>query len=780
MSNFRLQLLHAADMEGGGGDLLNAPNFAAIVDYLEDQEAHSLFVSSGDLVLPGPYLAAAGESFLQPAIQAAAEAVYGLPKGALEGVTTASGRVETLLMDLLEAEAVTLGNHEFDQGTGLIADMIAPVMGEGGSLADLEWMGSQFPYLSANLDFGQDSNLSGLATSEILERDAFRALPEDVVNGAEPPKLAPAIVTERGGEQIGIIGLTTQILASISSPGDTEVLSGGSNDMQALAEIVQPIIDQLEAQGVNKIVLASHLQQIQFEEELATLLDGVDVVMAGGSNSLLADSEDVDRGLFPGAPQPYNSYPILTQDAAGDDVAIINTDGGWRYVGQLVVEFDEQGRLIADSLEPATSGVYAATNQQVEALWGDLENAFAEGSKGAIADELVSAVAGFVAEQDGNILGLTDTYLVGERGAVRTEETNLGNLTADANLWYARQVDDEVLVSLKNGGGIREPIGRVVVEGDDSEPSFEVPGADPAIGKPEGGVSQLDAASSLRFNNDLAILSVTREKLLELLEHAVAASAPGVTAGQFAQVGGIQYSFDWNQSAGERIQNAVIVGDNGESRDVLAVDGRLVGNADKVVKVVTLGFLGDGGDGYPLGEGNYLERVDLVEAFSDDGLFTFADAGTEQDAFAEYMGTFHSETPFSEEETPASEDQRIQNLAERDDAVLQGEVDPLLRLYDAAFDRDADGAGLGYWLDQQEILKTDRIADYFVGSVEFQQLHGQIQGEAFVDLMYANVLEREADSAGRDYWLEQLEQGDSMGAVMVGFTESQESLMLFG
>jgi len=363
---------------------------------------------------------------------------------------------------------------------------------------------------------------------------------------------------------------------------------------------------------------------------------------------------------------------------------------------------------------------------------------------------------------------------------VRTEETNLGNLTADANLWYARQVDDEVLVSIKNGGGIREPIGRVVVEGDDSEPRFEPPAADPSIGKPEGGVSQLDAASALRFNNDLAIISVTREKLLEVLEHAVAASAPDVTAGQFAQVGGIQYSFDWSQPAGERLQSAAIVGDDGETLDVLAVDGRLVGSPDELVKVVTLGFLADGGDGYPLGEGAYQQRIDLVEAFSDDGLFTFADAGTEQDAFAEYMAAFHAETPFGEVETPASEDTRIQNLAERDDAVLEGDVDVLLRLYDAAFDRDADGAGLGYWLDQQETLDTVRIADSFAASEEFQQRHGQIQDEAFVDLMYENVLEREADSAGRDYWIEQLTQGDSMGAVMVGFTESQESLMLLG
>ncbi|MGQ7289377.1 DUF4214 domain-containing protein [Vreelandella venusta] len=779
MSNFQLQLLHAADMEGGGGDLLNAPNFISIVDHLEDQYANSLFVSSGDLVLPGPYLNAAADSSLQAAFQTAVEEIYGLDAGSMSGITAASGRVETLLMDLADAAAVTLGNHEFDLGTGLIEAMIASVV-NGGSTADAEWLGAQFPYLSANLDFSGDSALSGLATEEILSQDAFQATLEELLAGANKPKLAPAVIAERGGEKIGIIGVTTQILESISSPGDVNVLTGGSNDMQALAKLIQPIIDDLEAQGVNKIILSSHLQQIQFEEELATLLDGVDIVIAGGSNSLLADQEDQDRGLFPGAGEPYDTYPIVTQDAAGNDVVVVNTDGGWRYVAELVVEFDEHGRVIADSIDENSSGIYASTDEQVEALWGDLVSAFAEGTKGNIANDLVGSVGEFVAEQDGNILGLTDVYLVGERAAVRTEETNLGNLTADANLWYAKQLDEDVVVSFKNGGGIREPIGNVVVDGSDSEPTYQAPSANPTIGKPEGGVSQLDAASSLRFNNDLAIITITRSKLLEVLEHAVAASAPGVTAGQFAQVGGIQYSYDLSQSAGERIQNAVIVNDDGSTNDVLAANGRLVGSAEETVKVVTLGFLADGGDGYPLGEDSYQDRIDLMSAFEDDGLFDFAEKGTEQDAFAEYMASMFSETPFSEQETPASEDLRIQNLGERSDAVFDAPVDPLLRLYDAAFDRMADGKGLGYWLEVSESVSLSDIADSFVGSEEFARQYGSVENDAYIELMYENVLERASDAAGQAYWLDKLDNGAERGAVMVGFTESAESMMLFG
>ncbi|MBL1269846.1 MAG: 5'-nucleotidase C-terminal domain-containing protein [Halomonas sp.] len=777
MSNYRLQLLHASDMEGGGGDLLNAANFVALVDYLEDQEANSLFISSGDLVLPGPYLAAASDSSVQSALQEAAEEIYGLDEGSLSGILAASGRVETLLADLLGTTAVTLGNHEFDQGTALIADMIA-ARTDGDTVADISWLGSQFAYLSANLDFSADSNLAPLATTDIIDIDDVRATPEEVAAGAQTPKIAPAMVTERGGEQIGIIGITTQILESISSPGATDVLAGGSNDMQALAELIQPIIDQLESQGVNKIILASHLQQIQFEEELATLLDGVDIIMAGGSNALLADEEDQGRGLFPGAEQPYDRYPILTNDSAGDDVVIINTDGGWRYVGQLVVEFDEQGRLIVDSIEEATSGIFASTDEQVAALWGDTESAYAEGTKADIANDLVNAIAEFVADQDGNIFGQTTAYLVGERGAVRTEETNLGNLTADANLWYARQIDDSVMVSFKNGGGIREPIGRVVVDGNDSQPRYLPPEANEAIGKPAGGISQLDIASSLRFNNDLAIVSLSRHELVNAIEHAVAAAGPGVTAGQFAQVAGIQYSFDWNQPAGNRLQSAAIVDDNGTIKDVLIANGRLVGNADAEVRVVTLGFLADGGDGYPLGDNVNANRIDLVNIGLGEGTANFVAAGTEQDAFAEYLQAMYSEMPFDQAETSASEDTRIQNLSVREDSVLKEDPLSILRLYDAALDRDADGQGLGYWLEESSVLPLNEMADRFIASDEFQVSNANLSNNAFIDLMYSNVLEREAESAGKAYWNEQIDNGLSLGAVMVGFTESPESLAM--
>ena len=132
--------------------------------------------------------------------------------------------------------------------------------------------------------------------------------------------------------------------------------------------------------------------------------------------------------------------------------------------------------------------------------------------------------------KDGNVFGETDVFLEGRRGEVRTEETNLGNLTADANLAYAKELDPSVTVSIKNGGGIRAPIGFISNDGD------ELPTQENGDIKEEGEISQLDIENSLRFNNELSLLTVTAAELKQILEHAVAASGGDATPGQFPQV----------------------------------------------------------------------------------------------------------------------------------------------------------------------------------------------------------------------------------------------------
>ena len=659
---FALQLLFASDLEGDVDAIGNAPNFAAIAEYFQGLDTPTITLSAGDNYLAGPFFAAANDEDVAGALSEVYQSLYG--EDAIGLIEPASGFVDMTIMNVVGFDASAPGNHEFDLGEGAFGDIIAPQVDETGLLA---YPGAQFPYVSANLDF-EDSELANLFTAEAQDSSAHVTDPADP--DPETPKLAPSTIVEVDGERIGVVGATTPILASISSPGTVGVEGpgAGTNDMAALAQILQPEIDALEGRGIDKIITVSHLQQFALEKELAGYLDGVDIMISGGSDTLLADDNDV---LRPGD-GAADALPVFETDAAGDPVAIVSTDGQYSYVGRLTLDFDEQGRIIPESLDPDTTGAYATTDAAVEELYGDLEGAFTEGSKGALVKTLTDAVSDVVEELDGNVFGRTDVFLEGRREAVRTEETNLGDLSADANLQYARDQGYDVDVSLKNGGGIRNPIGTLAIDGTPLPPQ-----ANPVSGKETGEISQLDIQDSLRFNNGLSVLTLSAEDLKAVVEHGVAESVDGNTPGQFPQIGGMAFSFDPDAEVGSKVQSLAIL-DDGGVEDVIVEDGTVQGDAGRPIEMVTLGFLADGGDAYPfpdLGQ----NRIDLAldEEAARTGAATFAPDGSEQDAFAEYLAAAFNDTPFAVAETSPEGDERIQIIGVREDTVLDG-VDAMI------------------------------------------------------------------------------------------------------
>lgn len=697
MTNFRLQILHASDLEGGVNAISDAPNFAAIVDSLEDLVDNSITLSAGDNYLAGPFFSAAGDITFRNSglFNNVYNQLFGLPNQTINtsysSLREGSGRVDISIMNIIGFDASALGNHEFDLGSEVLRTIIAAEY-RGAGLADDRWVGTQFPYLSANLNFAADSNLSGLFTPNILPNTAFQTNPTASLAGTTTPKIAPATIIERGGEKIGVVGATTQLLESISSPTGTRVQGTKANDMNALAAILQPVINQLQTQGINKIIVVSHLQQIALEQQLITKLRGVDIVIAGGSDTILANGDDNLRS----GDTPANTYPIVTTNADGDPAVIVSTDGEYSYVGRLVVDFNANGILVdangspldaVSDLDLVINGPVATTEDQVIALWGSKEAAFAQGTKGNLVKQLTDAVEGLVAAQDSNVFGRSTVFIEGRREQVRTQETTLGNLSADANLFFAKTIDATVQVSIKNGGGIRAAIGEV-----DANGTLLPTQANPFSGKQTGEISQLDILDSLRFNNGLSLLTVTAAELERILEYGVAATAEGATPGQFPQVSGIQFSFDPSKQAivfernangrvtgvqkeGDRIRSLAIVDpNNGQVLDVIVENGQLVGDANRQIRLITLDFLAGGGDNYPFPEFGE-NRVDLTQPINATrtGVATFAADASEQDTLAEFLAAnfpVAGNKAFNIVETPPEGDTRIQNLNFREDTVL--------------------------------------------------------------------------------------------------------------
>ncbi|EHM01669.1 5'-nucleotidase protein [Acetobacteraceae bacterium AT-5844] len=681
--SYTLQILHGSDFEGGLAATSRADRFAAIVDKLEDQVTNSITLSAGDNFIPSPFSAASADPAVREAFQAFYAWLLDVPVESLGGLREAAARVDMAILNGIGVQASTIGNHEFDFGPNTFADALDFIA--SGSTASS--IGAMFPYLSANLDFSGDSAMRNLFTEALRDAASYGTTAADLADAAAiaaeaaDQQIAPWTTIEENGETIGVLGLTTQLEESLSSTGGVTVKDpagdGGVNNTDELVAIIQPLIDQMTAQGINKIVLLSHLQQYQLEVELAAKLSGVDVIIAGGSHAIFADGNDT---LRPGD-AASETYPVIVNGADGKPTAIVSTSGEYSYVGRLVVTFDENGVIIPDSIDNAQSGAIATIDENVAALWGN-EDAYADGTRGGEVRKLTDSVQEVISAKDGNVFGSSKVYLEGRRAEVRTEQTNLGQLSADANLYVAKQFDSEVMVSVKNGGGIRAEIGSIsgqpiAVEG----PTV----ANPTAGKPEGGVSQLDIENALRFNNALSVVTISAEGLAVILEHAVAGIAPGSTPGSFGQFSGIAFTYDPDATAqvvnatgdvitaGARIQSAAILNEDGTVADELIRDGELVGDAARGIKLVTLSFMVDGGDSYPFAK-YVTDRTDLLnDPALDGGLANFTGAGSEQDAMAEYMAAFHSGTflAYGQRDVGPEGDALVQNLAMRDGDVTQ-------------------------------------------------------------------------------------------------------------
>ena len=108
-----------------------------------------------------------------------------------------------------------------------------------------------------------------------------------------------------------------------------------------------------------------------------------------------------------------------------------------------------------------------------------------------------------------------------------------------------------------------------------------------------------------------------------------------------------------------------------------------------------------------------------------------------------------------------------------------GNAGQAYRLYQAAFDRIPDTAGLGYWISHLDsgVENLKQVASGFINSAEFKQLYGANLSDAgYLTALYQNVLHRASDQSGFDYWNGRITAGASRADILVNFSESQENI----
>lgn len=533
---FRLTLLHNNDGESKYvvGDSINnyggITRFKTVLDRLRTEAATDVVPAGTD---KGTLTVSSGDNFLA-----------GLNlKASFQRFDSGTGPMyDSDAIAALGYDAVTIGNHEYDFGPTRLADFISRE-------------GSGVPFLSANTDFTGEPELQKLV---------------------DDGRIASSTVVVKGNQLLGIIGVSPPETPTISSTRNVKLAAN-------VAEIINDEAEALTELGVNKIIVSSHLQNTNNEKAVVAQLENVDIVISGGADDLLANPGD---RLVPTSPAsvPVGPYPVVATDSTGASVPIVTTQGEYRYLGRLTVNFDAAGKLV--STDATKSGPVRIVADQAQPDYAAEDATL----KARITDPLVAFKASLAA----NKIGTTAVNLDGGNpDPIRLKESNLGNLVADAFLAAVNRtaVADgrpPANIAFSNGGGIRTSIAA-------------------------GDITEKSTFDVLPFDNLMVTVpNVTPQKLKDLMEWGVAALPAG--NGKFPQISGFKIVVSTAGTA--QVQSGSTITTSGTRiRSITLDDGtKIVDNGAVVagapnVNLATTNFTANNGDSYPF---NGLPQISAV------------------------------------------------------------------------------------------------------------------------------------------------------------------------
>ncbi|WP_019603778.1 5'-nucleotidase C-terminal domain-containing protein [Teredinibacter turnerae] len=469
--------------------------------------------------------------------------------------TLFKGEADAAMMNQVCFDVFAPGNHEFDAGDAGLARFLDDLNGSGCNTATV----------AAN-----------------VQPHANSALAQDY--------LQPYTIKDFGGEKVGFIGIDIAGKTKNSSfPDEGTTFSDETATAQA-------VIDQLTAEGVNKIVLVTHYQYAK-DQALASALHNVDVIVGGDSHSLLGDDTFTALGF-----NTVGDYPTQVQNLDGNPVCIVHA---WEYahlLGRLEVNFNAAGVVESCTGNPIVpmeaSFSYAYSDSETRVLEGDdayqVRKALAAHDEIAFVaadaatadilqtyqaqtDVLKQTLIGTVSEDlclvrwpgdsRSSLCDRMDTYAYG---------SDISNIVAKAFLMVTPEAD----IAIQNGGGVRVDV-------------------------PMGNYSIGDAYVLLPFSNTLVVLEMTGQQVVNVLEDALSyALDEAQSTGAYPYASGLRYNVDASAAKGSRVSN-------------VEVNARVAGswtpiNLANTYKVVTNNFIASGQDGYttfetPFKAGNYVD-----------------------------------------------------------------------------------------------------------------------------------------------------------------------------
>ncbi|XP_058056197.1 apyrase-like [Anopheles bellator] len=362
--------------------------------------------------------------------------------------------VTSHFLNLLPADAMTLGNHEFDHGIDGVVPFLDTI---------------ESPMLVANIDDSLEPKMQG--------------------------KYQKSVVLARGGRRIGIIGV-------IHHATDTLSMTERLHFLDEVPAINQEAAAMREL-GVDIVVVLSHCG-VTIDQQIARECPDVDVVVGGHSHTLLHNGNGTD---WPDTPTA--SYPIVVEQPSGRQVLIVQAGSFAKYVGHLVVYFDEQGEVVRwegdteflDESLPKDEAI----EQEIQTWRVQVE---------ALAVRPVGSTRVFLSKPD-----------------CRTGECNFGNFVADAFVdYYAERAESELewtyaSIGITNDGGLRT--------------SLSV-----------GTLTYEDLVTAIPYENTIDTFELQGQYLLEALEY----SASRYDTADVLQFSGLRVVFNMTRPAFQRVQ----------------------------------------------------------------------------------------------------------------------------------------------------------------------------------------------------------------------------------
>ncbi|MDX0867707.1 LysM peptidoglycan-binding domain-containing protein [Sinorhizobium medicae] len=207
--------------------------------------------------------------------------------------TTYKGAAEAEFLNLMKFDAMTVGNHEFDESEDGLASFLDKVT---------------FPVVTANVLPSHKSKIGD--------------------------RIKPSIVLDVGGQKVGIVGAVANDTPELASPGP-DILIG--EDVATITSAVE----ELKKQGINKIVALTH---VGYPRDLAAIakIPDVDVVVGGHSHSLLSNTDEKAEG----------PYPTMVDNPGSYKVPVVQAGSYSKYLGDLMVTFDDNGVVKAAKGDP--------------------------------------------------------------------------------------------------------------------------------------------------------------------------------------------------------------------------------------------------------------------------------------------------------------------------------------------------------------------------------------------------------------------------------------------